>query len=72
MRHHDPDVLETCNDSKDHPGDKKTVVPQIATKDEAESKEDSKRSIKDRVLDERADADVFSFALFPFCVNFPC
>ena len=69
MGDHNPHVLQAGENCDNHPSHKETLVPRIAPNNEKKSAEDPKEGVKDGVLDERADADVFAFTLIPIWIE---
>lgn len=69
MGDHNPHILEAGENRDNHPSHKKALVPSIAPNDEEESAEDPKEGVENRVLDERADADVFAFTFIPIWIK---
>ena len=66
---HNPHILQAGEHRDNHPGDEEAIVPSVASDNQKQSTEDPKEGVKDGVLDERADADVFAFALIPIWIE---
>jgi len=64
MSDHHPDVLDADAEGDHHPGDEHAVVPGMGTNDQQKGADHSKKCIKNRILDKRTNADIFSFTLF--------
>ena len=69
MGDHNPHVFEAGKHRDKHPSNKEALVSSVASNDEKESAEDPKEGVKDGVLDEGADADVFAFTFIPIRIK---
>lgn len=69
MRDHHPDVLEADDGGDDHPGYQHTMVPGMSPNYKQQSAYDSKKSIKNRILDQRSNTDILAFALLTIGIN---
>jgi len=69
MGDHNPHVFEAGKHRDKHPSNKEALVSSVASNDEKESAEDPKEGVKDGVLDEGADADVFAFTFIPIRIE---
>jgi len=69
MGHHNPHVFEAGEHCDNHPSDKEALVSSVAPNDEKEGAEDPEKGVKDGVLDEGADADVFAFTFVPIWIK---
>eukprot|EP00092_Neocalanus_flemingeri_P087601 GFUD01110581.1.p2 GENE.GFUD01110581.1~~GFUD01110581.1.p2 ORF type:complete len:116 (-),score=29.14 GFUD01110581.1:25-372(-) len=65
------DVLDADKEGDDHPTDQETSVHPYGTKYQDQGTENSKESIKDGILDERSNADIFSIAIVHIAISKP-
>jgi len=69
MGDHNPHVLQAGEHRDNHPSNEEALVPSVAPNDEKKGAKDPKEGVKDRVLDEGADADVFAFTFIPIWIK---
>eukprot|EP00092_Neocalanus_flemingeri_P041009 GFUD01044652.1.p2 GENE.GFUD01044652.1~~GFUD01044652.1.p2 ORF type:complete len:106 (-),score=36.43 GFUD01044652.1:154-471(-) len=63
------DVLDADKEGDDHPTDQETSVHPYGTKYQDQGTENSKESIKDGILDERSNADIFPLTFLAVAVK---
>ena len=69
MGDHNPHVLQAGEHRDNHPGNKEALVSCVASNDEKKGTQDPKKGIKDGILDEGTDADVFAFTFIPIWIK---